>query len=220
MTSISKEITLGQKYTNIFLAVSSYWICSIGLVFINKHLLSSPDIELDAPLFITWYQCLVSLILCFTADLFSQNFPGLITFPRMAVDLKLSKSVLPLSLVFVAMITFNNLCLKYVGVSFYYVGRSLTTVFNVVCSYLILGQKTSKNAILCCLTIVGGFFLGVDQEDVAGTLSVIGVIFGVLASLFVALNAIYTKKVLPLVGDSIWRMTMYNNLNAVLLFYL
>ena len=40
--------------------------------------------------------------------------------------------VLPLSLVFVAMISFNNLCLKYVGVAFYYVGRSLTTVFNVV----------------------------------------------------------------------------------------
>lgn len=40
--------------------------------------------------------------------------------------------VLPLSFVFVAMIAFNNLCLKYVDVSFYYIGRSLTTVFNVV----------------------------------------------------------------------------------------
>ena len=40
--------------------------------------------------------------------------------------------VLPLSIVFVAMISFNNLCLKYVGVAFYYIGRSLTTVFNVV----------------------------------------------------------------------------------------
>ena len=30
------------------------------------------------------------------------------------------------------MITFNNLCLQHVGVSFYNVGRSLTTVFNVV----------------------------------------------------------------------------------------
>ena len=33
---------------------------------------------------------------------------------------------------FVGMITFNNLCLKHLGVSFYNVGRSLTTVFNVV----------------------------------------------------------------------------------------
>lgn len=32
------------------------------------------------------------------------------------------------------MITFNNLTLKYLGVAFYNVGRSLTTVFNVVSS--------------------------------------------------------------------------------------
>ena len=40
--------------------------------------------------------------------------------------------VLPLSVVFVGMIVFNNLTLKYLGVAFYNVGRSLTTVFNVV----------------------------------------------------------------------------------------
>jgi GDP-fucose transporter C1 len=51
-----------------------------------------------------------------------------------------------------------------------------------------------------------------------GSLSVIGVIYGVLASLFVALNAIYTKKSLSSVGDSIWRLTMYNNLNAFFIF--
>ena len=47
--------------------------------------------------------------------------------------------VLPLSVVFICMIMFNNLCLKNVDVSFYYIGRSLTTVFNVICTYLILG---------------------------------------------------------------------------------
>ena len=66
------------------------------------------------------------------------------------------------------MITFNNLCLKYVGVSFYYVGRSLTTVFNVAFTYLILGQKTSVRAILCCFIILLGFWLGVDQESNSG----------------------------------------------------
>ena len=40
--------------------------------------------------------------------------------------------VAPLSLVFVGMIAFNNLTLKLLGVAFYNVGRSLTTVFNVV----------------------------------------------------------------------------------------
>jgi hypothetical protein len=38
------------------------------------------------------------------------------------------------------MIASNNLCLKYVGVAFYYIGRSLTTVFNVIFTYTILGK--------------------------------------------------------------------------------
>ena len=67
------------------------------------------------------------------------------------------------------MITFNNLCLKFVGVSFYYISRSLTTVFNVIMSYVILGQKTSIKAIVCCAIIVLGFYLGVDEEGNAGT---------------------------------------------------
>ena len=43
----------------------------------------------------------------------------------------LTFAVLPLSLVYLGMIAANNLCLKGVGVSFYYVARSLSTVFNV-----------------------------------------------------------------------------------------
>lgn len=42
--------------------------------------------------------------------------------------------------------------------------------------------------------------------------------FGVLASASVALNAIYTKKVLPLVDNNVWRLTLYNNINASFLF--
>jgi hypothetical protein len=45
--------------------------------------------------------------------------------------------VLPLSVVFVGMVVFNNLTLKYLGVAFYNVGRSLTTVFNVVSNTII-----------------------------------------------------------------------------------
>ena len=76
--------------------------------------------------------------------------------------------VLPLSIVFVAMITLNNLCLKYVGISFYYISKSLATVFNVIMSYVILGHKTSIRAMICCAVIVLGFYLGVDEERNAG----------------------------------------------------
>ncbi|PIO59035.1 hypothetical protein TELCIR_19514, partial [Teladorsagia circumcincta] len=92
--------------------------------------------ELNAPLFITWFQCVVTVGLCFSLSFLSKNFPHAITFPRMTLDAKISREILPLSLVFVGMIAFNNLCLKHVGVSFYYLGRCLTTVFNVATSAL------------------------------------------------------------------------------------
>ena len=85
-------------------------------------------------------------------------------------------------------------------------------------SYLVLREYTSLKAIGCCAVIISGFALGVDQESVSGHLSIPGVIFGVLASLFTSLNAIYTKKVLPSVDQNIWRLTMYNNFNAMFLF--
>jgi GDP-fucose transporter C1 len=59
---------------------------------------------------------------------------------------------------------------------------------------------------------------GIDQEKAGGSLSVIGVIFGVCASACVALNAIFTKRTLPVVGDNIWLLQFYNNFNATLLF--
>ena len=72
--------------------------------------------------------------------------------------------LLPLSIIFVGMITFNNLCLKYVEVSFYNVARSLTIVFNVALSQIILGSTTSARTGLCLLVVICGFFLGAKGE--------------------------------------------------------
>merc|ERR1712141_380500 len=89
---------------------------------------------------------------------------------------------------------------------------------NVIMSYLILGQKTSVKAIACCGIIILGFYLGVDEEGNAGSLSIMGTIFGVLASLTVSLNSIYTKRVLPAVDDNVRLLVFYNNINAMILF--
>jgi GDP-fucose transporter C1 len=218
MTSTEKERPLMQQYIEVVVVVTAYWIISISMVFVNKYILSDSSVNLNAPLFVTFYQCIISMLICLLMSLLSKVNPKLFTFPAINLRLNTMRSVLPLSVMFVAMITFNNLCLKYVGVAFYFVGRSLTTVFNVLLTYLILGQKTSIQAITCCLIIIFGFFLGVDQENVSGSLSLIGVLFGVLASLFVSLNSIYTKNVLSAVNNSIWLLTFYNNVNGILLF--
>ncbi|KAL5013176.1 hypothetical protein ScPMuIL_007446 [Solemya velum] len=210
--------SLYSKGIKIAAVVSAYWVVSISIVFVNKYLLSSEDLKLDAPLFVTWFQCVVTVLLCYLLTFVGRFFPDFVQFPTLEIDLKLLRSALPLSIVFVAMISFNNLCLKYVGVAFYYVGRSLTTVFNVGFTYVLLQQTTSYKAIICCGIIIAGFLLGVDQESATGSLSVIGVVFGVMASASVALNAIFTKKVLPLLDNNIWKLTFYNNINATILF--
>jgi len=209
--------TLFQRYTHILTVVSCYWFVSITLVFVNKALLSGSE-KLEAPLFVTCYQCVVTVAACYAIRAAARMFPERLSFPSLQLDMNIIKQVLPLSVVFVGMITFNNLCLQNVGVSFYYIGRSLTTVFNVLMTYFILGQKTSLSAIGCCGAIVAGFYLGVDQEDASGSFSLAGTIYGVLASLFVSLFSIYTKKILPVVDGNIWALTFYNNVNACVLF--
>lgn len=49
-------------------------------------------------------------------------------------------------------------------------------------------------------------------------MSIIGVVYGIIASALVALNAIYIKKVLPAMGDSVLKMAYYNNINACVIF--
>ncbi|XP_076630909.1 GDP-fucose transporter nac [Colletes latitarsis] len=208
-----------SKFLYITIVVMMYWIVSILTVFINKALLSNSIINLDAPLFVTWCQCIVSLIIYATFSNLSKCFPTYIKFSNgNPYNKETFRKVLPLSLLFTGMIATNNLCLKYVGVAFYYVGRSLTTVFNVIFTYLILGQKTSIKCIACCGFLVIGFWLGVDQENIAGSLSIVGTIFGVLGSLTLSLYSIHVKQVLPKLNQDIWLLSYYNNAYSVIIF--
>ena len=85
------------------------------------------------------YQCVVTVLACYILRQLARYFPGRVrerqrlisililklqvSFPELQLDTQVMKQVFPLSVVFVGMITFNNLCLKDVGVSFYYIGR-------------------------------------------------------------------------------------------------
>jgi solute carrier family 35 (GDP-fucose transporter), member C1 len=198
-----------KNVANIVAAVGLYWAVSLCMVFANKTLLGGADLR-TAPMFITFFQCLVTVIFCYVGPRI--GVPGM---PPFEVRSDLVKGMLPLSLVFTAMIVTNNLTLKYVEVSFYQIARSLTIVFNVIFDFVVLGQRTSMPAIGCCAMVVSGFLLGNQQEI---RWSLIGVIFGVTSSFFVAMNAIYVKKKFALVDNNPWKITLYNNVNATLLF--
>lgn len=227
-SSFTASPSLWFQYLKIVLVVLFYWLISILMVFINKYVFSDKKFNLDAPLSITFFQCVcsiaVTLLLSVVNRLFRPAALRLIDFPEIQLSLHIARKTLPLTVVFVSMIVFNNLCLKYVQVAFYFVSRSLTTVFNVIFVFLILHQRTSLNVILSCLIMISGFLLGVDQEnrDEAdqgnGHLNYFGIFFGLLSSIFVSLNAIYSKKVLQNMDNNVWLINLYNNLNSIFIF--
>jgi GDP-fucose transporter C1 len=204
-------MALGASTARIVGVVAFYWFISISMVFVNKHLLSGVAI-IPAPLFATWFQCVFTSVVVWVLGSVTG---GTGEFPIQKFDLRISSEVLPLSLLFVGMIAFNNLCLKYVELSFYNVARSMTLPFNVGFSYALLGQTTSYKQIGCIAAVCVGFVVGIEGEV---NFSLLGTMFGVISSLFVCFNSIWTKKTLPIVDQNMWRLTFVNNLNACFLF--
>ena len=114
------------------------------------------------------------------------------------------------------MLTFNNLCLRDVEVTFYQVARSLTILFQMVLTYVILGNKTSNMAILACFIVFLGFLMGSKGEV---NFSWKGIIYGLSSSFFVALYGIYVKKTLKIVDNDEWKLLHYNSAIACVLLF-
>ena len=167
---------MGEK-ARIALVIVSYFVVSISMVFMNKYLLSRST-SIPAPFFVTWYQCVVTAFICWALGKigkYTSESSYLRQFPEQHYDGRTAFSIMPLSLIFVSMITFNNLCLKYVKVSFYLVARSLTIVFNVLLSYLLLHIYTSVPVLVCCSIVIFGFYIGSEGEM---DFSLMGTLFG------------------------------------------
>lgn len=200
-----------------------YWVVSLSVVFLNKYIfryalfspaaplltrtLSSSENKFPYPLFVTWYQIFVALVLLVVCGWLGQFWRPLSMIPPMTLTRHTSSQIMPLTLLYVGMLGTNNLCLQYVEVSFYQVARSLSIVFNIIFTYTVLGQKTSSPAIMSCVIIFIGFVLGSYGEM---NFSWEGVVYGVAASCFVALYGIFVKKKLAVVQDNEWVLLQYN----------
>lgn len=198
--------------------VGLYWFVSIAMVFINKHILSGSYGINDLSIFVAWYQSLAAVMLIKLIMWISQYMRLGLTLPSLNLESLLSSHMLRLSFSFVIGLTFNNLMLKHIDIAFYQVARSFTLIFTIMLSFCILKKSVTLLAMLSCALVIMGFVIGIDQEDHAGTLSVWGIIYGILASLSNAVCGIYFKqaeKVLD--GDSL-KQAYYNNINSVWIF--
>ena len=86
------EKTLVQRYVHILTVVACYWFVSITLVFVNKALLSGSE-KLEAPLFVTFYQCVVTVAACYAIRAAARMFPDRLSFPSLHLDMNIIKQV-------------------------------------------------------------------------------------------------------------------------------
>ena len=80
---------------------------------------------------------------------------------------------------------------------------------------MLLSEKTSLLTCSALLVVILGFIVGIDGEV---NFSLVGTASGVLSSVFVSLNSIYTSKTLPKVENDKSLLVYYNNFNASFLF--
>ena len=201
--------------------VLGYWAISISMVFANKHLVGDRTSKVDMSLFVAWMQCIVTVLFvlllrlckCLLKFYMTRSF----TF-HLGLHRWKTREILMMTATFVSMLAFNNLCLKNVGVAFFQVARSTTLLFVVFFSVTMLKKPMSIAIFMCCLCVAGGFVLGIDQEKISSSFSVLGVMFGVITSFFAALNGIFTKKALDVVDHDAVELTFLCNLNASFLF--
>ncbi|ORX60386.1 TPT-domain-containing protein [Hesseltinella vesiculosa] len=168
------------------------------------------------PLFVTWYQLVVALGLLLAWAHLGKTNPMFSIIPPYECDVEVAKRVAPLTFVYVMMLALNNLCLKYVEVTFYQVARSLSINFTILFTYLILGKTTSQSALIACGIVFLGFAIGSYGEI---NFSWAGVIYGVGSSAFVALYGIYVQKTLPAVDNNQWKLLHYNTTLAILFLF-
>lgn len=193
--------------------ISFYFIISLSMVFLNKMVLSG---NFPYPLFLTWAQLVIALALCWIGGKLGEHVSALSMLPKMEFDVKIAKAVAPLTVVYLAMIVFNNLCLQYVQVSFYQVARSLTVLWTALFERVVLGKSVSKLRMCAVVVVFFGFVIGSKGE---AEFDWFGLFFGVLASIFVALYGIYVKKVLPAVDSNQWRLLIYNTTIAIVFLF-
>ncbi|KAJ1472409.1 hypothetical protein T484DRAFT_1914717 [Baffinella frigidus] len=99
----------------VVLAVSFYFFTSLSLTFLNKCILT----QFPFPLFVTAFQLVVAWAMLWAFGWAGQYCTPLAFAPPPEFDLSVAAAVLPVTVLYVGMLSMTNYCLRFVDVSFY-----------------------------------------------------------------------------------------------------
>eukprot|EP01068_Selenidium_serpulae_P009594 Selendium_serpulae@DN5270_c0_g1_i1.p1 len=200
----------GSKFGVVF-GISLYCSVSLGVVFLNRYLFA---VAFPYPVFVTWCQQVTGFACFMSIAYIGKKIPAVKFFPWVTCEVRVLKAIWPMSLAFVGMITFANICLKHVQVSTYQTARALTLLFNLILSTTLLGTYISPLSWCACGIVIMGFVVGSLDPS---TLSLGGVLAGATSSLFQAYYAVAIKKGLHHVNDDTNVLLFYTLLTSAVL---
>ncbi|CDS40208.1 GDP fucose transporter [Echinococcus multilocularis] len=173
--------------------VSGSWIsvihglASAFLLFVHRSLFWNINVLFDGPLWITFAECMFTVVVCLIR-LRSSSFSIIRSLRQGFFSAAKEHSLnIKLSLAFSLMIICNNLCLYYMDMPMYFVARSLAVPISLVFTYRSRSVNKCVGILLGALLVVVGYIVTLIEENLTNLLIAEGIVFGILASLFVVI---------------------------------
>mmetsp|Transcript_7457 Transcript_7457/g.12863 ORF Transcript_7457/g.12863 Transcript_7457/m.12863 type:complete len:379 (-) Transcript_7457:506-1642(-) len=142
--------------TSTVFVVLSWYVSNIGVVLLNKYLLSIYGFKY--PVFLTLCHMIACTVLSYAVSL-----SGMV--PRQGVKSKQQfLKISALALVFCGSVVCGNISLRYLPVSFNQAIGSTTPFFTAIFSAVMLGQVESVNTYIALLPVVVGIILASGSE--------------------------------------------------------
>ncbi|KAL9644217.1 hypothetical protein ABK040_005678 [Willaertia magna] len=201
----------------IVFVVVFYFIISISTVYLNKYIMDLGPYTFHFPLTMTWIQLVIALLCIFITYSLNRKIHFLNFLPNFEYNLETSLQILPLSIIYVGMLSLTNLCLDYSDIHLFHTSRSISICFTAIFTFLLLGENISLKIILSCLFVFLGYILAGMEEIHLSKISEYGLAFGLLSSCFTALYSVFIKKLLVKFNGNFWILLCYNTITAVLI---
>uniref|UniRef100_A0A0R3W8X8 TPT domain-containing protein n=1 Tax=Taenia asiatica TaxID=60517 RepID=A0A0R3W8X8_TAEAS len=162
-------------------------LASAFLLFVHRSLFWNINVLFDGPLWITFAECMFTVVVCLIR-LRSSSFSIVRSLRQGFLGAAKEHSLnIKLSLAFSLMIICNNLCLYYMDMPMYFVARSLAVPISLTFTYRSRSVNNCVGVLLGALLVVVGYIVTLIEENLTNLLIAEGIVFGVLASLFVVI---------------------------------
>ncbi|KAG6898718.1 hypothetical protein C0993_004874 [Termitomyces sp. T159_Od127] len=191
--------------------VAFYMVAALVMVFVNKAVLNSTP---NLPTLFMFFQSVMTVLLLNLTSLFTTH----VKIPNF--DKTTAYKLAPLILVDASGFIFNALCLRDVEAAFYQIARGLVLPLTITVVALSTMTRPSLAVVGCAAVVTVGFFLGISFSEGLPAQAIpapLGLFYGFLSSLAIAVHAVLVKSSLPHVGGSSTMLSYWSNLGSAVL---